>query len=178
MATKKKRIFLIVPGVVAFALFAWLLMRPSQPVYDGRSLAEWMAVLGSSNTDEEAHAFAAIEAMGTNALPTIIQFLGRKDSADWRHKATIALLLSGSESQHASIPAIVRLSQTEDTGVRLTAVDALSQLMFSEAAAIPALEIAQTDSDAHVRAVAQEALQRLNGVKSAVEKLHQKQPNL
>lgn len=200
MVTKRKRIALRVVAIIAFASFAWLLTRPSQPLYDGRSLTQWMAALGSADTDEEAHAFAAIEAMGTNALPTIIRFLERRDStlklrclrvaqripflhvrfttaAEWRQKANVALILSGAESQHASIPALVRLSRDTDAGVRQTAVDALSQFMFTEPATLPALEAAQTDADAQVRVSAQEAVQRHRGVSNAVQRLREMRPN-
>jgi hypothetical protein len=81
MLTEHKRRVLTVSGVLAFVALVWLLTRPPEAAYDGRSLTQWTALLGSPATDEEAQAFAAIEAMGTNALPTIVRLLGSRDSA-------------------------------------------------------------------------------------------------
>jgi len=158
-----------------------------------------MGVLGSSDSDQEAHAFAAIEAIGTNGLPTIIQFLERRDSAlklrciqiveclpflhlhlttatEWRQKAKVALILSGAESQHESIPALARLSRHPSRGVRLTAVDALSLFMFTGPSCLPPLDAAQKDLDAKVRAVAHEAVGRSTGVSNAVKRLRELYP--
>jgi hypothetical protein len=153
-----------------------------------------MSALGSSDSDEEAHAFAAIEAIGTNGLPTITRFLAKTDlklrclalldrvpflrlrvttATEWRQKAKVALILSGAESQHASIPTLASLSRHSNPAVRLTAVDALSKFMFTEPACLPPLEAAQSDVDVKVRATAQEAVQRLRGVSNAVERLRE-----
>ena len=162
MVTKRKRVVLASVGVAVFTALAWHFSRPSQPAHDGRTLTEWMSALGSSDSDEEAHAFAAIEAIGTNGLPTISRFLAKTDSslklrclalldrvpflrlrvttaAEWRQKAKVALILSGAESQHASIPTLVSLSRHPNPAVRLTAVDALSEFIFTEPACLPPL---------------------------------------
>ena len=136
-------------GVVVFV--TWIATRPSQPVYQGRKLMEWIMVLESSNEDEEAQAMAAIEAMGAKALPTILRLLGNKESEKLRMKAKYALILSGPESMHASIPSLISLSQNAHAGIRLSAVELLSQMIYKEPTAVPALLSAQRDSDAQVR---------------------------
>jgi hypothetical protein len=197
MVTKRKRVILAGVGVAVVTALLWHFSRPSQPTHDSRTLTQWMSALGSSDSDEEAHAFAAIEAIGTNGLPTITRFLTKADSplrlrclalldhvpflrlhfttaAEWRQKAKVALILSGAESQRASIPALASLSRHANPAVRLTAVDALSQFMFTEPACLPPLEAAQSDIDAQVRATAQEAVQRVRGVSNAVERLRER----
>lgn len=197
MLTKRTRRTLKAIGILTFVALASLLMRPSQPTYDGRTLTHWIKVLGSSDSDEEAHAFAAIQSIGTNALPTILQLLESRDStmkfrclqvlgrvpflnlrfetaAEWRQKAKLALVLAGAESQHKSIPALARMSRAADAGVRLTAVDCLSQLMFSEPEVLPSLEAAQSDADPKVCAVARDAVRRYRGVGDAVERLRER----
>lgn len=194
MPTKRKRRTLIAIGIIAFTALAWLFMRPSQPTYDGETLTHWIAVLGSSDTDEEAHAFAAIQAIGTNGLPTILRLLESGDSgmkfrclrlighvpflnlrfdtaAEKRQKGKLALILAGEEAQHSSIPALAHLSRAADAGVRLTAVDCLSQFMFNEPEVLSALEAAQSDADAQVSTKARDAVRRHQGVGDAVQRL-------
>jgi hypothetical protein len=74
---------MIICGVVATVLlsFVCIVLFPEEPKCDGRSLTYWIGALGASDEDEEAHAFAAIEAIGTNGLPLIVSSLGTRDSA-------------------------------------------------------------------------------------------------
>ena len=60
--------------------FVWMITPQGEPTCDGRRLTHWMAALGSSDEDKEAHAFAAIEALGTNSLPIVIRWLGSRDT--------------------------------------------------------------------------------------------------
>ncbi len=172
---------------------AWLVTPSRQPACDGRSLTEWMAALGSSDTDEEPHAFAAIEAIGTNALPVIVPLLDTRDSAiqfrllrlvqrapffhlqyttaaEIRQKAKTALLLAGEESMRASIQDLIRLSRDKDPGVRLTAVELLSTFTWNETAPLPALEAAQADPDPRVRATAMQTVQWRRAIDRAVRR--------
>jgi HEAT repeat protein len=176
MLTKQQSIAAIAVGLAAICAALWEVMRPVEPSYDGRTLTQWMGVLGSSDSDEEAHAFAAIEAIGTNGLPIIIEFLGRKDSAEWHQRAKLALILAGAEAEHASIPALVRLSQHSDPDVRLKAVELLSGVVSSEPAALPALEACQSDAYPKVRAAAQQAIGTYKAVEKAVKRHAKDQP--
>jgi HEAT repeat protein len=166
-------------------------MRASEPTHDGRSLTEWLARMDSLTLDEEAEAFAAIQSIGTNALPTIIALLGKKNGVMaecwrrliesvpfvgvrftpaevWRRRARVALILVGEQGeQSVSISQILRLLRDDDAGVRLTAVEVLRNCMFNVESAIGALESAQTDPDNTVRKVAQDAVQTYRGVKGA-----------
>ncbi len=191
---KFKRRALLVFSVLTFVVLVWQLTRPAQPEFDGKSLTHWIEKIGSSDIDEEAHAFAVIQSIGTNALPTIFQLLEKTDSApkrwflqfvgsipvfqfsfktaeEWRQAAKTALILTGEESRRMSIPVLVRLSKSSDSGVRMTAVDCLSQMMFTEPEILPVLKRAENDADVQVRTAAQNAMRRYRGVSNGVQRL-------
>jgi hypothetical protein len=122
----------------------------------------------------------AINALGTNALPTVARHLGKKDSAlklnfnqlarrfpgahlrpvatarEWRWAMTKLFSNSGEESRRAAILALSRLSQDPDTAVRTAAVDCLSLCYFTsqDPEVRRALEAAQSDTDALIRSKA------------------------
>lgn len=202
MRTGHKIIITGVAIVVAVVLFAvaWLVTPPDEPTCDGRRLTQWMSSLGNLDTDEEAHAIAAIEAIGTNALPVIVPVLGTRNSAlqsqflwlvqrvpflplhlttpaDRRQKAKIALFLAGEDSMRASISDLSRLSRDKDRGVRLTAVEVLAVFPSNENAQLPALEAALLDPDAQVRAAALQAVQCRRAVDREVRRLRELYPN-
>ena len=134
------------------ALAALVLTSPSQPSCDGHTITYWIAFLQSRDSDQTAHAFAAVEKIGTNGLPTILHLLGTRDSARrvphslpgrarpvdpssvcfrCRRAAEatgVALAISGQESIRASVPTLADLSRDPDPGVRLRAVEMLSGL--------------------------------------------------
>ena len=177
---------------------AWLIAPTGEPRCDGRSLNEWMAALGNTDQDEEAHAFAAIETIGTNGLRFILRRLSTQDSAwrfqvlafiqrapllhihftapsERRQRAKMALMLAGEASMRASIPELVRLSGDKDAGVRLTAVELLSAFPVNDTAPLGALKAAQADPDRRVRAAAEQAVGSRRAVE--VQRLSQREPN-
>jgi hypothetical protein len=200
----RKRVYiaLAVVLVILAGVIAWqvLRLRSTVPTWDGRSLTHWITALGNSDDDEEARAFAAIEAIGTNGLPVIIRLLGTRDSAlgfqflrlvervpllhlqfttpsERRQKAKMALFLAGGESMRASIPDLMRLARDSDPGVRLTAVEALSAFPSNETSALAALETAQADTDSRVRTAAQQAVQSQKTVDREVQRLRKLWPD-
>jgi hypothetical protein len=188
-------------GIAAMILLvaAWLIAPTGEPMCDGRRLTQWMAALGSADQDEEAHAFAAIETIGTNGLQIILPRLGTRDSAwrfqvltfiqrapllhihfttpsELRQRAKMALMLAGEESMRASIPELVRLSGAKDPGVRLTAVELLSAFPINDPAPLAALKGAEADADPRVRAAAQQALGIRRAVEQEARRLRQLEP--
>ncbi|MEI6392580.1 MAG: HEAT repeat domain-containing protein [Verrucomicrobiota bacterium] len=180
--------------------FAWVVRPSGEPTSDGRTLTQWMAKLGSADGDENAHAFAAIERIGTNGVPFILPRLGARDSAlqfqllalvqrapfldlrfstpsERRQKATVALILAGEEAMRKSMPDLIRLSRDKDSGVRLTAVELLSTFPFNDSDPLPALRAAQADPDARVRATAQQTAGSRNAVGQEVQRLRDLRPN-
>jgi HEAT repeats len=82
MATlnQKRMAGTIIAGVISLGL-AFHLLQPRQPVYQGRTLSQWLKDIdyGRSPATRE-QALAAIREMGTNALPGLIADLGHVDS--------------------------------------------------------------------------------------------------
>jgi HEAT repeat protein len=192
MLSRRKRITICTLAAVVAAIAGVVLRSPSQPTCDGHTITHWIAVLDSRDADQKAHAFAAIEKIGTNALPTILHLLGTRDSglkfrirglvervpllhlrfasaADVRLKAWMALAISGQESIRASIPELAGLLRDPDPGVRLRAVEMLSVLPFNDTAPLPALEAAQNDPAPQVRATAGQSVQSRRAVNRVVQ---------
>jgi hypothetical protein len=72
----KRRIFLIT--LLALALMGglvWLALPPREPVYQGKTLSEWLEPgLNAPGTEE------AIRHIGTNGIPTLLRMLRAHDS--------------------------------------------------------------------------------------------------
>jgi hypothetical protein len=76
---KKRRILLAAMLVILLVGFAWWLLRPREPSYQGKSLSAWLAhstVYGLDSPD----AIEAVRQIGTNAIPTLIRMLRANDS--------------------------------------------------------------------------------------------------
>jgi HEAT repeat protein len=78
--TKQARIALAVLLLVIAGLIAWQVLRPHErePVYQGKSLSVWLREYrGRGDVDGATH---AVRQIGTNAIPTLLKMLRRKDS--------------------------------------------------------------------------------------------------
>ncbi|MEW6302525.1 MAG: HEAT repeat domain-containing protein [Verrucomicrobiota bacterium] len=80
MTTKRKW---IVGGGVALAVLLAVALAPREPRHEGTALSDWLVALDAPAT--RAQAKEAIQLIGTNALPMIIEELEANDPA-WRHK--------------------------------------------------------------------------------------------
>ncbi|NOS68939.1 MAG: HEAT repeat domain-containing protein [Verrucomicrobia bacterium] len=69
--------------VVAIAFIAWLVLRSREPQYDGSKLTEWIVQYGNPEEDEKTdpEARTAIRAIGTRAIPRLLNYVSAKDSA-------------------------------------------------------------------------------------------------
>jgi hypothetical protein len=81
---KKRRIILIVLCVFLAAGFGWLLLKPSEPVYKGKTLSEWLEEASHSDyfgyEDTTPESVLAIRRIGTNALPYLVKMAAYKDT--------------------------------------------------------------------------------------------------
>jgi hypothetical protein len=57
---------------------AWLRKEPSEPVYRGKRLSEWLA---NNNQGSSPETDEAVRRMGTNAIPTLLRMLQARDSS-------------------------------------------------------------------------------------------------
>lgn len=179
MEMKRPLVTLTLLAAVAISSVALLLTRPSRASYKGHSSARWVAKLGSSDLVERYRAAAAIHAMGTNALPTVVRLFGRKNSSlklrcnrlsqrfpafhihfategEWRW-AMWLILDSNPQARGATVLALAQLARNPDADVRSAALEllCLSQAIYTEPDALRALQAAQFDSDLTVRHAAQ-----------------------
>lgn len=83
----RKRLLLVIASLAMLAFIAvfWKMLPPKEPVYAGKPLSYWlmaydMAVPKDPFAPSEPDAEAAIRAIGTNAIPTLLQFLQKADS--------------------------------------------------------------------------------------------------
>jgi HEAT repeat protein len=98
MAAKRKRV-IVASGallVAVIAVFLFQLSRPPkrgpEPVYQGKTLSQWMAARKMTDysdprfpsTPELASAIEAVKQMGTNALPFLLDDLRARDALIWK----------------------------------------------------------------------------------------------
>jgi HEAT repeat protein len=76
---KKRRILVAALLVVLLGGFAWWLLHPNEPFYNGKPLSVWLDIYGLSGTYEPGRD-EALRHIGTNAIPTLLQMLRAKDS--------------------------------------------------------------------------------------------------
>ena len=175
-----QRAVLIIIGVVAVALLLTQLLRPREPVYQGKRLSQWM---DDFDGDEETldRAMASVKAIGTNAVPFLVAAIRAKEPV-WESKlvwlkwklmgitghwearpgntptfkhqmhATMAFQALGSSAE-AAIPELTGMLQTEDT-----AGAAALALAGIGSNAVPSLAAALTSTNARIRVVTAIAL--------------------
>jgi hypothetical protein len=80
---KRARISIAALFVALLALLAWMSLRgrASEPVFEGKSLSEWLVQLADSDKGvERDKAALAVQHIGTNAIPTLLQMLREEES--------------------------------------------------------------------------------------------------
>lgn len=146
-------------GVLAalLGLAAWQVLRPPEPVYEGRRLSGWLADLDLNSARSPLRASQAVRAMGTNALPALLRMLLVEDPL-WK-KGLIAL---------NARQAYVQLHVSQAAVVRYRAVDGFRVLGASAKDEVPALMgVLNSPRDVEVRAAAAAALGAIGPAASA-----------
>ena len=87
VAEKRRILFgMFVTGILA--AFAWLVLRPHEPVFQGKPLSLWLEGAFPRGVYElrlpPAEATRAVSAIGTNALPMLIRLVGTRESTGRR----------------------------------------------------------------------------------------------
>jgi hypothetical protein len=80
------KIALVVLAVALVGVICWQVVRPSdEPVYKGRTLTSWLENYARVPLDgyirQEHETDMAVSQIGTNAVPTLLRLLHKKDSA-------------------------------------------------------------------------------------------------
>ena len=88
-----------------------------EPSYEGKTASEWVAIIAKDRGPEfQLYAPAAFGHMGSDAVPTLIEFLKHKDG-QFRSAAAVALGMIGREAK-AAVPTIVAVLKDENKCVR------------------------------------------------------------
>lgn len=75
------RIFIAALSIVILGSTAWVALRPSEPVYQGKRLSYWLKGYHfNDKRPEHQKADEAVRQIGTNAFPTLLRMLSEKDS--------------------------------------------------------------------------------------------------
>ncbi len=157
---KRFRVVLVILLIAILAGFAWLVLHQHGPAYQGHSLNFWLQQAQQSNW-VDAEAENAIHAMGTNALPNCQEMAKVRDSAlrrglteiftrqhwlpipirpqhDIQWMAYYGFTLLGPTATPAE-PALLRLIDDKDAGVRVCAAICLGKIGPTAQDAVPGL---------------------------------------
>jgi len=81
---KKRRILLAILPVALLACFAWQMMKPREPVYEGKPLSVWLEGYCLPTIDGPEgwrKTNKVVQEIGTNAIPALMRMLRARDSA-------------------------------------------------------------------------------------------------
>lgn len=175
---KRVNIALAVLVVALVGVVVWRVWPPSEPVYKGRTLTTWLSAdpgevweilmtgpyvsFPQKNYPISREARVAVEEAGTNAIPTLLRLLRRRDSplksklmsllqrqnvvridyvpaAVWNHRAASAFRSLEFRAEDA-VPALIRIMNGDDPlESRCAAIEALNWIGPSAQGAVPAL---------------------------------------
>ena len=176
---KRVKIALAVLSVALVGVIGWELAQPREPepVYQGKSLSEWLRVAETSHSNKaeaEAEAEAATRQAGTNAIPTLLRLLRVKDSVlkvkfmslvqrqqtikieftpaeDWNNAGDYGFQALGTNAQSA-VQALIRITdQNISPASHESAVAALRFIGPPAKAGVPSLLRWATNADGYVR---------------------------
>lgn len=79
---KRKRVLLAGVSVAVLMFASWFLrQRNTEPTYEGNRLSEWIEMHQEGSSMEQREAAVAIQAIGTNALPYLVEWLSYQPSS-------------------------------------------------------------------------------------------------
>src|SRR3954471_7105324 len=84
-------------GFFFVTAFAWWLLAPSEPDYEGKKLSTWLDELQALTKADQANPrtpqVRAVRAIGTNAIPWLLKEMEMHDRAAWRWRVNQVLKL-------------------------------------------------------------------------------------
>ena len=143
---------------VAITAAAFFALRPREPVYQGKSVTQWISELPKGQRltamgfiDHETPAKEAIRSIGTNAVPYLAQAINRHDSrfANWRVEIWFRWPFLQRHFSRPSYPLEIR---REAARTLQEFVSRYPKASFDEI--VPALARAMRDPDSDLRVVA------------------------
>ncbi len=91
-------------GVIAVVAVCFFCLRDNEPSYNGRTLSEWL-VIGSPPTEpgKRVEAQKAVLAMGTNAVPTLLEWCSERNLSRAQRDNQFLTKLPGIIAQNTSV---------------------------------------------------------------------------
>jgi len=128
-ARKRRRLGWAALFLAILCALAWQLSRTREPVYQGKPLSAWLRYYALGADPREAlKANQAVREIGTNAIPTLLRMLQRKDSA-----LKVKLLALGQRQLFVRIPYVAAVDR------KVEAIQAFGVLGSSARSAVPEL---------------------------------------
>jgi hypothetical protein len=147
----RKRLVLAIAGFIALVAGLWLLLnRNAEPSYEGKRLSEWVEIYSSASQPfaEFQQAASAIRAIGTNALPFLIQWAASEPGAVRHCLTTVSQRLPSRISNNRTVTDWLLEPQMRSFMARL----ALGVLGEDAVPAVPALhQVALNSSNRDVQ---------------------------
>lgn len=77
----KSALVIVVAGILL--AWAWMPSRPEEPVYQDKTMREWLKayVVSDSGTEAHSQSMAALRKIGTNGIPTLLRMIQTSDSS-------------------------------------------------------------------------------------------------
>ncbi|HWF18029.1 MAG TPA: HEAT repeat domain-containing protein [Verrucomicrobiae bacterium] len=157
---QSRRILFISMAVIFAAAFAWFVLKPREPSYQGKTLTGWLEGFYSSMQDRP-DAINALHHISSNAIPTLLNYVAAKDSRleksllKWneKHPRMTLPLYPETEKQEladqgfqilgpdakSAVPQLIALLKDDDENVRLTAAYCLGCIGDEAKSAVPDL---------------------------------------
>jgi len=171
---------LVLVATVLLAVLAWWALRPSEPSYHGKRLSVWLRECRYAGDEDATN---AVPMIGTNALPTLLQLAGAKDSGIDRALQKSAVqtqrqsqfMFEGAAESHElaicgyaalgpvaaeAVPALTNL--LSDSELQVSAIACLGNMGFWAQDAIPALIAEINNPNVIVGACAKAALANIH----------------
>ncbi len=77
---KSRSIPFIVLAALALTFLAWLVFRPREPVYEGKTLSAWLIEYHTNRWPSDVEAKTAIRHFGTTAAPVLLKMMSTRES--------------------------------------------------------------------------------------------------
>ena len=122
-------------------LTSWLVLHQSEPVYQGKTLSDWVLAMHKGKAPERERARVAVHHLGSNSIPVLLKWLQQPDRPSLRSRFSQAKLgaIHWLEGHRLLTPRPWSFEMDWKGSYRSLAIEAFSELGPEAKAAIPEL---------------------------------------
>jgi hypothetical protein len=198
---KHRRIVVAVLAIAVIGVMGWLALTgrhaAREPVYQGKTLSQWLSIWGPAKTNlvaqDSIKCSDAMKHMGTNAIPYLMRMFRTRDSdlmqrllsaaskqhfvrvhyvsaRNLRDRATMGLFMLGADAKDA-VPELIQAYDAEsDSNLRASVVNIFASIGPGAKAGIPCVlrSVAVTNTNEFERVFATSALGKIHADASNV----------